>query len=105
MPWLQTSFLLLAFATCIFAEGPEYELRVDIGADLDADSTNAADVLDIFPSGGLPISSEVNYEWESYDGWYNNPAHVEWGGYGECVRTVTACHACRNITSPLQLQL
>ena len=21
-----------------------------------------------------------DYEWESYDGWYNNPAHPEWGG-------------------------
>ena len=22
-------------------------------------------------------------EWEGYDGWYNNPAHPEWGGAGE----------------------
>ena len=22
----------------------------------------------------------LDYEWESYDGWYNNPAHPEWGG-------------------------
>ncbi len=26
---------------------------------------------------------QVNYEWEGYDGWYNNPAHPEWGGAGE----------------------
>ena len=23
------------------------------------------------------------YEWEGYDGWYNNPAHPDWGGAGE----------------------
>ena len=22
----------------------------------------------------------TDYEYESYDGWYNNPAHPEWGG-------------------------
>lgn len=22
-------------------------------------------------------------EWEGYDGWYNNPAHPEWGGAGK----------------------
>ena len=26
------------------------------------------------------ISGE--YEYESYDGWYNNPAHPDWGGAG-----------------------
>ena len=25
------------------------------------------------------------YEYESYDGWYNNPAHPEWGGAGKPV--------------------
>ena len=24
--------------------------------------------------------SSVDYEWVSYDGWYHNPAHPEWGG-------------------------
>jgi hypothetical protein len=23
---------------------------------------------------------EPGYEWEGYDGWYNNPAHPDWGG-------------------------
>lgn len=28
--------------------------------------------------------SEVEYfEWETYDGWFNNPAHPEWGGAGK----------------------
>lgn len=22
------------------------------------------------------------FEWEGYDGWYNNPAHPDWGGAG-----------------------
>ncbi len=22
-------------------------------------------------------------EWEAYDGWFNNPAHPEWGSVGE----------------------
>lgn len=28
----------------------------------------------------FPFFSVSDYEWESYDGWYNNPAHPEWGG-------------------------
>ena len=29
---------------------------------------------------GLP--AEPGYEWEGYDGWFNNPAHPDWGGAG-----------------------
>ena len=29
------------------------------------------------------ISERIYFEWEGYDGWYNNPAHPEWGGAGE----------------------
>lgn len=28
---------------------------------------------------------EFEYEWESYDGWYNNLAHPDWGGAGKFV--------------------
>ena len=24
----------------------------------------------------------LRFEWEGYDGWYNNPAHPDWGGAG-----------------------
>ena len=24
----------------------------------------------------------LSFEWEGYDGWYNNPAHPDWGGAG-----------------------
>lgn len=27
-------------------------------------------------------ASNVYFEWEGYDGWYNNPAHPDWGGAG-----------------------
>ena len=42
---------------------------------------------------------EVGYEWEGYDGWYNNPAHPDWGGAGN-VRSIIRCvlhasHFCR----------
>ena len=28
------------------------------------------------------MEEEPGYEWEGYDGWYNNPAHPDWGGAG-----------------------
>ena len=29
-------------------------------------------------------ADETHYEWENYDGWFNNPAHPDWGGAGKC---------------------
>ncbi len=29
------------------------------------------------------FSTTPYYEWEGYDGWFNNPAHPEWGGAGK----------------------
>lgn len=37
---------------------------------------------------------QVNYEWEGYDGWYNNPAHPEWGGAGEWRRRAVQPFIC-----------
>ena len=28
------------------------------------------------------LLNETYFEWEGYDGWYNNPAHPDWGGAG-----------------------
>ena len=28
----------------------------------------------------------LRFEWEGYDGWYNNPAHPDWGGAGRETR-------------------
>ena len=30
----------------------------------------------------------TDYEWIGYDGWYNNPAHPDWGGAGRFRRNV-----------------
>ena len=35
-------------------------------------------------NSALSYSME-NQEWEGYDGWYNNPAHPDWGGAGNVV--------------------
>lgn len=61
--------------------GPNANIRVD----------NAGDRLSIetqiFGRLNDPINNTISdveyYEWEGYDGWYNNPAHPEWGGAGE----------------------
>ena len=29
----------------------------------------------------------LRFEWEGYDGWYNNPAHPDWGGAGKTIIT------------------
>ena len=31
-----------------------------------------------------------DYEWEGYDGWYNNPSHPDWGGAGELLWLIHA---------------
>ena len=57
---------------------PLYTLQTNIAVD------NAADVEQIaMPLVGNISTSNVYHEWEGYDGWYNNPAHPEWGGAGE----------------------
>jgi len=77
--------LLLAFATVSLAQfapspqpsygGPNAVINID----------NTASRRQIETDSGLPnaIHQEEYYEWEGYDGWYNNPAHPEWGGAGE----------------------
>ena len=30
----------------------------------------------------LGSRNNTYFEWEGYDGWYNNPAHPDWGGAG-----------------------
>ena len=51
---------------------------------------------------------EPGYEWEGYDGWYNNPAHPDWGGAGNvynflqlvfCSRCAVYCCAAPNLES------
>lgn len=70
---LQTCILVLALSARSFAEGPVYTLRDAINI---VDNENNSLSSDVF-------SREEFYEWESYDGWYNNPARPEWGGFGK----------------------
>lgn len=45
----------------------------------------------------LNDGDEPGYEWEGYDGWYNNPAHPDWGGAGTFVFVYHASHSCHII--------
>lgn len=60
--------------------GPNANIRVDNMGDRMNIETQIFGRLD---SMNTIISDEEYYEWEGYDGWYNNPAHPEWGGAGE----------------------
>ena len=62
--------------------GPIYTLQKYIPANLNYDDRNA--VMDrINVSTVISTSTETHFEWENYDGWFNNPAHPEWGGAGK----------------------
>lgn len=58
---------------------PVYTLENDINVspNNDADRTS-------INNGIVFNANETHYEWENYDGWFNNPAHPDWGGAGEC---------------------
>lgn len=59
--------------------GPTYTLQNYITVDnsVDRGAKN-------FSANPRESFSEVEYfEWEAYDGWFNNPAHPEWGGAGK----------------------
>ena len=40
------------------------------------------------------------YEYESYDGWYNNPAHPDWGGAGRRVKIAILIKAWCSVLEP-----
>ena len=87
--FLQTCVLILAFAVCISVQqlGPVYVLeesaRMSINNTADQRSRGLSTAT---PGEGHFTFFEPDnmyYEWESYDGWFNNPAHPEWGGAGK----------------------
>ena len=39
-------------------------------------------VTQAFENSSRDDESYLRFEWEGYDGWYNNPAHPDWGGAG-----------------------
>jgi len=59
--------------------GPTYTLQARIIVSPDNRADRAASDF----SQRLVFSNVSAFEWESYDGWYNNLAHPEWGGAGE----------------------
>ena len=79
---LKTCLLLLACATFAMAQsagrnlGPTYTLQTYIRLT----PNNSVDRAPYLFTG---FSNRTHFEWENYDGWYNNPAHVEWGGAGK----------------------
>jgi hypothetical protein len=94
---LKICLLLLACATVGLAQilgnvpgtelGPTYVLNQDIltnpGLNMD-DRGRIRTRINVTGSIQQVERPEVHYEWENYDGWYNNPAHPEWGGAGKC---------------------
>lgn len=83
MSALQICTVVLAIAACSLSEGPMYLLEDNISGRLT--ETNMAFQIANNLSANAPFdfSDEENFEWEPYDGWFNNPAHVNWGGYGK----------------------
>lgn len=84
---LQTT-LVLVFAALAAAQssgvnlGPTYTLQntININNFADRQATNFSRDRTTIRS---TFSDVEYYEWEGYDGWFNNPAHPEWGGAGK----------------------
>jgi hypothetical protein len=91
---MYVGLLLLAFVCAASAQsysppgselGPTYTLRTKIPINNTRDQINVN--MRISNNDQLELNyDETHYEWENYDGWYNNPAHPEWGGAGEYKR-------------------
>lgn len=78
---LQASLVLLFVAAASAAGagvnlGPTYTLQNYIAVNNTADRATSAPASTVYSEGKY-------YEWEGYDGWFNNPAHPEWGGSGK----------------------
>ena len=83
MAW-KACILLTAFAVAALAQFPPSEQpSYDDAPRLQYPNINNNPYAsDMMTSISNAIYPEENYEWEGYDGWYNNPAHPEWGGAG-----------------------
>ena len=51
-------------------------------ADTDFAETYSEHLKAIFDRSYRNNSKNLYFEWEGYDGWYNNPTHPDWGGAG-----------------------
>ena len=79
---------MLAFASAAMAQGyngpltePSYVLN-DLGKINIDNSEDRQTVLDNVRLNES-LSETHYYEWQGYDGWFNNPSHPDWGGAGE----------------------
>ena len=80
---MNAHLLVLACAACLASAqvpgdrlGPTYTLQTVITVN------NTGDRMRANINTSRLNFDETHYEWENYDGWYNNPAHPEWGGAG-----------------------
>ena len=85
MAW-KACILLMAFAVAALAQFPPSDQpsyddapRTTYNFATNNNNGERAQMTDRIRSA---INEEEHYEWEGYDGWYNNPAHPEWGGAG-----------------------
>ena len=88
---MYAGLLLLAFVCTASAQsysppgselGPTYTLQTRIQINNTADRYGVT--RRISNNDALDLNyNETHYEWENYDGWFNNPAHPEWGGAGK----------------------
>ena len=106
---LKICLLLLACATVGLAQilgsvpgpelGPIYTLQTIIPNVNEDDRMAIVNRLNLSAVIGVE-NPEVHYEWEGYDGWYNNPAHPEWGGAGEFYRgNLMSCTATSDVAN------
>ena len=91
--YMYAGLMLLAIATTASAQafqppgselGPTYTLQTNI-ITIPNNIGDRAEVENRTSNFGMDRLNynESHYEWENYDGWYNNPAHPEWGGAGK----------------------
>ena len=76
---LPVCLVLLAWFSFTTALGPTYVLQIKIPVNNSDSRRNFNPEFSQFKN----FSETEYYEWESFDGWYNNPAHPEWGGAGK----------------------
>lgn len=82
MSLLQACLLVVACAACTMAQlGTVYVLQPAAGNDVSPNNTaNQTQIRN-----DITISTVEYFEWQGYDGWFNNPAHPEWGGAGNYI--------------------
>ncbi len=98
MALFKACLLVLAFASAAMAQGagytgplsePSYILN-ELG---NIPVNNSADRDMVEADIAVNISGRTYFEWQGYDGWFNNPAHPDWGGAGKQTVNVCCVHA------------